>query len=44
MVKEAFFDAAINYEKEAKIYEKKGCSRLLERALADKNRCESFQA
>ena len=35
--KEAFFDAVNNYYNETKIYEKNQCSRLLERAVADKN-------
>jgi molybdopterin-guanine dinucleotide biosynthesis protein A len=38
--KKAMFDAANNYSNEAKIYEKTHCTRLLERALADKTRCE----
>jgi molybdopterin-guanine dinucleotide biosynthesis protein A len=39
---EAFFDAANNYDKEVKLYEKKCCIRLLERALTDKNRCNTL--
>ncbi|MDR2700777.1 MAG: molybdenum cofactor guanylyltransferase [Nitrososphaerota archaeon] len=39
--KGAFFDAANNYDNEAKIYEKNNCTRLLERALADKALCET---
>ncbi|MCL1969857.1 MAG: molybdenum cofactor guanylyltransferase [Candidatus Bathyarchaeota archaeon] len=39
---EAFFDAADNYSKEAKSYEEKSCTLLLERAFADKNRCETL--
>jgi molybdopterin-guanine dinucleotide biosynthesis protein A len=39
--KGAVFNAANNYSNEAKIYEKNHCTRLLERAFADKTRCES---
>jgi molybdopterin-guanine dinucleotide biosynthesis protein A len=40
--KESFFDAVNNYDNETKIYEEKGCIRLLERIVADKNRCKSL--
>jgi molybdopterin-guanine dinucleotide biosynthesis protein A len=40
--KEAFFDAANNYEKEAEIYKKRQCTQLVDRAIADKNRCKNM--
>jgi molybdopterin-guanine dinucleotide biosynthesis protein A len=41
-VKEAFFNAVNNYANEAKIYDKKGCTQLLERTLTDKKRCKTL--
>ncbi|MDR2708147.1 MAG: molybdenum cofactor guanylyltransferase [Nitrososphaerota archaeon] len=41
-VQTAFLDAANNYDNEAKIYDKTGCIRLLERSFTDKTRCKSL--